>query len=84
MIIERGDYFRPTIGTAITDGFTVGHPRSRPWCSERNSFLLLNDNQEQKLLSSSHKVLETSFIYTKKWGMHEYFQSHSSTSFIIL
>ena len=82
--VERGAGFHPTIGTATPDGFTVDHPRSRPWCSERDSFFFLNDSQGWRLLSSSHKILEIDFLYTNQGGLHEYFHTHSSALFISL
>jgi hypothetical protein len=45
---------------------------------------LLSDSQGQRLLSSSHRILATSFLCTKQGGLHEYFHSHSSAPFISL
>jgi hypothetical protein len=58
--------FLPTIGIVTPDGFTTGHPRARPWCSERDSFSFLHNSQGWRLLSSSHKNLETGFLYSKQ------------------
>jgi hypothetical protein len=84
VIFGRDGCFLPTIGTTTPNGFTTSHPQPRPQCSERDSFSFLHDSEGRRLLSSSHKILETRFLYTKKGGLRENFLSHTSASFNIL
>jgi hypothetical protein len=94
---ERGVCFHPTIGSVTPNGFTTGHPRARPRCSEIESFLLAQQlGTEVTLLLPAQRQLGTevtlllpqdlgngfSLYQAKRYP--EYFLSHSAPSFISL
>jgi hypothetical protein len=81
---ERGARFHPTIGSVTPNVFTTGHPRARPRCSERESFLPAQRQLGTKVTLLLPQEPGNGFLYTKQGGLPEYFISHSPTSFISL
>jgi hypothetical protein len=82
---ERGACFHPTIGSVTPNGFTTGHPRARPRCSERESFLPAQQQLGTEVTLLLPQDLGNGFsLYTKQGGLPEYFLSHSTPSFISL